>query len=142
VVGAANRFAATDGGKDAADVLAPWPSTAPACTGPHRLLPGMTGYIRLYLDHFTNACLLPSSAVFSRGGKPYILVVEDGVTRQVPVKVQVDDGRLVKIAILTRPNGPRGPQVLRELTGNEEVVLNRQLEVGEGQKVRVTREDW
>src|SRR5205823_6922739 len=38
----------------------------------HRLLPGMSGYMRLLLQKFENTYLIPASAVFSRGGKLYI----------------------------------------------------------------------
>jgi hypothetical protein len=60
-------------------------------------------------------------------------VVENGVTRQVPVAVQVNDGTLVKVAAVIPAAG--GRQVMRELTGNEVIVVSRQLEIGEGQPV-------
>jgi hypothetical protein len=60
-------------------------------------------------------------------------VVENGVTRQIPVAVQVNDGTLVKVAAVIPTAG--GRQEMRELTGTEVIVVSRQLEVGEGQPV-------
>jgi hypothetical protein len=71
--------------------------------------------------------------VYGRAGQSYILVVENGMARQIPVAVQVNDGTLVKVAAVIPAAG--GRHVTRELTGNEVVVLSRQLEVGEGQSV-------
>jgi multidrug resistance efflux pump len=109
-----------------------------------RLMPGMSGYMRLNFQHFSNAYLLPSSAVFTRGGKPYLLEVKDGVTHLLPVHVQYDDGRLAKVAVIEREaeTSHGQPDVLRELTGEEVILLNRQEEVGEGQSVQVTLENW
>jgi multidrug resistance efflux pump len=109
-----------------------------------RLLPGMSGYMRLNLQSFKNATLIPSSAVFTRGGKPYLLEVKDGVTRLVPVHVQVTDGKLAKVSVVVDEGSPiRGqPAVLRDLTGEEVLILNRQEEVGEGHTVKVTMKDW
>ncbi|HYH66318.1 MAG TPA: efflux RND transporter periplasmic adaptor subunit [Urbifossiella sp.] len=104
-----------------------------------RLVPGMTATVRLDLENFADAFLLPSGAVFGRAGQSYILVVEDGVTKGVPVAVQVNDGKLVKVAAVT-PAG--GRQVTRELTGREVVVAARQLEVGEGTRVNPVFESW
>jgi multidrug resistance efflux pump len=102
------------------------------------LVPGMSGNMRLYLDKVAAAHLLPSSAVYTQGGKTYILVVRDGITRQIPVRVQVSDGRMVKVAPL---QGSSETEV-QELTGAEEVVISRQLEVGDGAKVRTVVADW
>jgi hypothetical protein len=110
-----------------------------------RLLPGMSGYMRLNLRQFQNAYLLPSSAVFTRGGKPYILEVDrEGVTRLLPVHVQVNDGKLARATVIVQEADPsRGQaEVLRELTGDETVLVSRQAEVGEGQEVRVELEPW
>jgi len=104
-----------------------------------RLVPGMTATVRLDLENFADAFLLPSGAVFGKAGQSYILVVEDGVTKGVPVAVQVNDGTLVKVAAVT-PAG--GRQVTRELTGREVIVVARQLEVGEGTRVTPVFENW
>lgn len=104
-----------------------------------RIVPGMNATIRLDLEKFADAHLLPASAVFSKGGRTYIMVVEDGTTKTVPVAVQVNDGRLVKVArIVTGTGRP----VTHELTGREVVLTARQLEVGDGQRVDPVIEDW
>jgi hypothetical protein len=60
------------------------------------------------------------------------------------VHVQYDDGKLAKVAVIEQEAVPSDglPEVLRELTGQEVILLNRQEEVGEGQSVQVTLEDW
>jgi hypothetical protein len=113
-------------------------------TVPPKLLPGMSGYMRLNLQSFHDAYLLPSSAVFTRGGKPYLLEVKDGVTHLLPVHVQVNDGKLAKVSVITSEGSATSgePEVYRELAGNEVIILNRQSELNEGQPVKVTLEKW
>lgn len=127
-----------------ADDLLPFRPEVVAGNAAHRLLPGMGGTAFVELQSFDDVYLLPSAAVYTRGGKPYILTVEHGRSKQVPVKVQVNDGRLAKIVVVARPNGgkPGDRELLRELTGTEEIVASRQLEVGDGQPVRATVQDW
>ena len=104
-----------------------------------RIVPGTTATMRLDLEKFGDSYLLPAGAVYGRVGQPYILVVENGVTRQVPIVVQMNDGSLVKVAIVV-PSG--GQQLIQELTGNESVVVSRQLEVGEARQVKPVLEKW
>ena len=77
----------------------------------------MTGAVHLRLQRFADAFVLPASAVFSRGGKTYLLEVKDGVTRLVPVRVQVNDGTVAKVVVITRVPDARGGsrEVLRRL---------------------------
>lgn len=107
---------------------------------PRRIVPGTTANVRLDLEKFTDAYLLPSAAIYGKAGQSYILVVENGVTRAIPVAVQMNDGRLAKVATVLPSTTAR--QTLRELTGNEVIVLTRQLEVGEGQRVNPVLEKW
>jgi multidrug efflux pump subunit AcrA (membrane-fusion protein) len=103
---------------------------------PLELLPGMSGQMRLLLKRFQNVYLLPTSAVFSRGGKRYIAEVVDGKVHFVPVRVQVDDGKWMKLSLIRRqPDDPQEEETLSELTGSEEVVTGGQGELEEGQAV-------
>lgn len=114
------------------------PDWGPA--GRHKpIVPGTTATVRLDLEEFEDTFLLPSGAVYGKAGQPYILVVENGVTRAVPVAVQVNDGTLVKVAAVV-PGA--GREVSRELTGSEVIVATRQLEVGEGTRVTPVFENW
>jgi hypothetical protein len=109
-----------------------------------RLIPGMTGYMTLRLPS-DNSYLLPVGAVFSRGGKMYIAEVQEGKARLVPVEVQVEDGRLAKVAVIVhRPNPKTGTRetVRRGLTGTEEIIASGQSEIAEGQPVQTTPADW
>src|SRR5262249_46030915 len=103
-----------------------------------RLLPGQFGKMRLLLGNFQKAYLLPSSAVFSHGGTSYIYLVKEGRAQKVAVEVQADNGKLVKLALIERSGGE---EILRELSGDEEVVASNQGELSDGQAVRATRVD-
>lgn len=111
-----------------------------ASTGEGRILPGMNGRMRLTLGSFTHAYAVPSTAIYNRSGVPYVLLVENGKTRQVAARVQVNDGTTAKVALLER--GADGREVLRELTGSEQIVAGRQLEVGDGTSVVPSPTDW
>jgi len=103
-----------------------------------RLLPGMFGELTLVLRKFDNAYMLPSSVIITPGGYPYIYVVKDGKARLQPVRVQVDDGKLVKIELLNKDGA-----VVGDLTGTEEIIASNQGELAEGQPVKPTLvEDW
>src|SRR5207253_2112767 len=100
-----------------------------------RLLPGMSGHMRILLEKFGDSYLLPSSAVFTRGGKPYVIEVKGGVAHLVPVRVPVNDGRIAKVSVIAQAaNARTGVQeVLQDLTGAEEIVASRQGELSDGQ---------
>ncbi len=116
----------------------------PAGNTGQKLLPGMTGTLRLSLGGFGESFVLPSTAVYSRGGATYLMVVEDGKTKQLSVKVQLNDGQRVRVAVLARRKSPDGTtrEVLTELTGREDVVAARQLEFGDGASVKSGPSEW
>ncbi|MCE9531532.1 MAG: efflux RND transporter periplasmic adaptor subunit [Planctomycetes bacterium] len=129
--------------KSPGDPLPIRPRILDAGTKPFRLLPGMTGTIELRLSRTSAAYLLPSSAVYSINGKQYILIVRDGKTVQVPVQVQVDDGTVAKVNMIVTGDGrSKGRDVVRELTGEEEIVASRQVEIGDNRNVSTTLSDW
>jgi len=103
-----------------------------------RLLPGMFGHMTLLLRHFENTYLLPSAAIDIQGGNQYIYVVKDGKAHHQLVKVQVDDGKLVKVERL----GETG-EILGDLEGTEEVIVSNLGELTEGQPVKtVLEKNW
>jgi multidrug resistance efflux pump len=120
----------------------------PPLSGPRdlgrRLLPGMTGHMRINLEKFGDSYLLPSTAVFTRGGKPFLMEVRNGIVHLVPVRVPVNDGRIAKVSVIAHAaNARTGTQeTLHELTGSEEIVASRQGELTDGQAVRTTQVDW
>ena len=111
---------------------------------PPRLLPGMTGQMTVLLQRFANAYLLPSSTIVSRGSKQYIEIVKDGKVEVHGVRVQFNDGRQAKVAIVARRTDDQTGQAeqFTELTGDVEVVANRQSELTEGQPVHAVVGDW
>ena len=101
---------------------------------------------------FKDVALIPSQAVYTLGGTPYVLLVERsekgdpdiGRTRQVPVRVLVNDGKLARVLLVVHQGNPLKGEAeeLRELRPEEEVVLSRQIEIGDGQPLHVTAETW
>lgn len=109
-----------------------------------RLLPGMNCSIRLAIGGAGTSYILPSTAVFSKSGAKYILVVANGKTQSLPVRVQLNDGQRVRIAIVTRKISLDGTaqEELVGLRGDEDVVATNQLQVGDDVQVRISPTDW
>jgi membrane fusion protein (multidrug efflux system) len=105
--------------------------------GVTRLLPGMYGTMQLVLHNFRNVHLIPSQAIFTKGGKSYIYIVRQGTAHLTAVDVQVDDGILAKVTMTAGPRGQR-----RELTGAEQIILNNQGELTDGQAVEANQVKW
>jgi multidrug resistance efflux pump len=103
---------------------------------PLRLMPGQFGKMRLVVNSFQNAFLLPRSAVVTQGGTSFVYVVKDGRALKMPVEVQADNGELVKAALVEKVNGMA---VKRDLTGDEEIVSSNQGELNNGQAVKATQ---
>ena len=118
-----------------------FPADAPIS---RRLIPGMTGSIKLTIGNFGDSFVLPSVCVYSRSGVSYILVVQDGVTKELPVRVQLNDGKTVLIAIIANQQQSDGirSEVSSELKGDEQVVVARQLEIGPDTPVQSGLTDW
>ena len=107
-------------------------------------MPGMTATVKLAIRSFGDSLVLPSSAVYSRSGTSYIMLVEQGKTRQAPVRVQLNDGNITLVSIMTKRTEADGTknEVFSNLTGKEEVVLAKQLELGDGTAVKSGLSDW
>ena len=103
------------------------------------LLPGQYGKMRLVLRSFQGSYLLPSNAVLSQGGASYVFLVKEGRVVKVPVEIQADNGKTVKLVLIEKL---AGGEIKRELTGKEEVVFSNQGELGEGQAVKPVAVQW
>jgi len=104
-----------------------------------RLLPGMYGDMRLVLKNFKNAELLPSSAVFSRGGVRYVFLVRDGKAVLTHVDVQAENGTLDKVLVSETKDGQ---EVWRELRPEDAVVNSNQGELRDGQEIKTIPVEW
>lgn len=144
VLAAAGREVIEPKLKSITDPLPILPQIRAGATERPALLPGMSGQMKVLLQKFGDAFLLPSRAIFSRGGKPYVAVVQSGKVHRIPVRVQVNDGVLAKVAIIAQgANAHTGElETLRDLKGDEQVIVSRQSELSEGQPVRAFKEDW
>lgn len=97
-----------------------------------KLLPGMYGEANLILQKIDNAYTLPATAVYSREGLNYIMVVEQGVARRYRIRILFDDGKEVVVAKLV--DNKEVP-----LTGTEEIIVSNKGEIAEGQTVIASR---
>ncbi len=98
----------------------------------HRLLPGMYGRVNLVLEKVTNAQAIPTTAIFSRKGEQYVMIVKEGVARRQPVRIRFDDGKEAEVVrLLDNQEVP--------LDGSEELVISNKGEIADGQTVRPTR---
>ena len=107
--------------------------------------PGMYGTMTLLLQKFDNARLIPTSAVFERGGKTFIFEVKDNRAHLVPVRVQLEDGiqaKVVKLVQRTDPKTEKSEEVPEELSGDEEIIRSGQGEIADGQSVLAHQVDW
>jgi RND family efflux transporter MFP subunit len=100
----------------------------------HRLLPGMYGQVTLALQRISNAMVIPATALYSRKGENFIILVRDGAAHRQLVRVRYDDGREVEVVKLID-----GQEVA--LNESDEVVISNKGEIAEGQHVRSTRAD-
>ncbi|MCI0457373.1 MAG: efflux RND transporter periplasmic adaptor subunit [Gemmataceae bacterium] len=87
------------------------------------LRPGMFGSLTILLADVPEALMLPASALLPGGGKPAVLVVEDGKVRRQEVELGLTEGGRV--------------QVLRGLAGSEQVITDGKTTVRDGQAVEV-----
>jgi multidrug resistance efflux pump len=107
-------------------------------TEPLGLLPGQYGKMRLILRGFRKAYLLPRSAVVSQGGASFVFLVKDSRAIKVPVEVQADNGKLVKLVLVEKVGEE---ETKRELTEEDEVIASNQGELSNGQAVKTTPMD-
>lgn len=106
------------------------PSVAP------RLVLGITGTMKLKLENLGNAALVPSGAIFSKGGKPHLFLVEKNKAILYPATILLDDGNRAVVQIPFRGAKP-GPT--RHLKPEDSVVLNRQTELEDGMTVTTSK---
>jgi multidrug resistance efflux pump len=105
---------------------------------PLGLLPGQYGKMRLILRGFRKAYFLPRSAVISHGGASFVYLVKDGHAVKVPVEVQADNGKMVKVVLVEKIGEE---EVKRELTEDDEVIVSNQGELTNGQAVKTAPVD-
>jgi RND family efflux transporter MFP subunit len=89
------------------------------------LRPGMYGSITITLADYPDAMLLPTSALLAGTDKPSVMIVSNGKAHRQEVGLGYNDG--VRI------------QILRGLTGNEQVITDGKNTVREGQVVDIAK---
>jgi len=90
-----------------------------------QIRPGMYGTARLKLGAEAGAVFLPAQSVRQDAeGKEFVYVVAQSRIRKVPVETGLDDGKLIQV---------------RNLRGDEAVVLTASGDLQEGMEVRVVR---
>jgi RND family efflux transporter MFP subunit len=98
----------------------------------HKLMPGMYGQVSLILQTIADAQAIPATAVYSRGGINYILLVNGGIVHRQPVRIHFDDGKELDVAMIIDGKEQR-------LDGSEELIVSNKGEIAAGQKVRAIR---
>jgi hypothetical protein len=78
---------------------------------------------------------VPATALYSRKGENYIILVRDGVAQRQKVRIRYDDGREVEVVKLI--DGQEVP-----LSESDEVVVSNKGELAEGQRVKTTPIAW
>jgi RND family efflux transporter MFP subunit len=63
-----------------------------------KLLPGLYGYMTVYLEELSNIPVVPSSALLTAGQESYVFVCENGRARKCMVRTNYQDGTWVGIA--------------------------------------------
>ena len=111
------------------------------------LNPGMYGSAKLILQRFDEAYLVPSGVIFAGESSynTYIYEVRDGRAYRVPVRVQLDDGvesKIVKLVKQTNPQTGQVEETTLPVTDKEEIVLNDQGELSDGQAVTTIPVSW
>lgn len=109
-----------------------------------RLLPGMNGSIKLSIGGSGHSTILPSTCVYSRSGATYILTLSEGRTRQVPVRIHMNDGKQVRLSIVKQERRKDGTEfeTLSDLSGEDQVVLTNQLQIGDDVEVSALPTKW
>lgn len=97
----------------------------------HRLLPGMYGKATLSLQKIANAQAIPATAVYSRRGRNYVLLVQNGVAHRQLVRIRYDDGKEMEVVKL------KDDQEI-PLAGSDELIVSNKGEIADGQPVKAT----
>jgi RND family efflux transporter MFP subunit len=97
-----------------------------------KLKPGMYGEATLDLQRTDNAQAIPATAVYSRKGENFILLVHDGIVHRQKVRIRFDDGKELEVVKLI--DGKDVP-----LDGTEELIVSNKGEIAEGQRVRSSK---
>jgi len=97
-----------------------------------RIVPGVSGELRVEVGDSTGAATIPSSSIISKGGQSVILLVTAGIVRVKPVQVVVNDG---KSAIVRIREGIADKPTYRDLQIDDLVAISRQSKLADGDKV-------
>jgi RNA polymerase sigma factor (sigma-70 family) len=109
----------------------------PTITGKERfidgrlLLPGMAGSLTLAVSKFTKIYVVPAAVVFYQDIRYYIFLVEHVQARRVPVVVEANDGKWMKVVTIVDNRE-------HDLTGKETVIVSPPKDLRDGQPVTAT----
>jgi multidrug efflux pump subunit AcrA (membrane-fusion protein) len=93
---------------------------------PSRVLrAGMYGTVTIRLVDYPDALLLPTSALVISGGKPSVIVVEEGKARRLEIELGYNDGDHMHVTC--------------GLKGDEQVIIDGKNSVREGQAVEIAK---
>ena len=91
----------------------------------HTLRPGMYGNLTLNLEVHENALTVPAASLIIEKDKKFVYKVTDGKVEKVEIKTGIDDGIQV--------------EVIKGLTGSEDIIVKGKNTVSDGEVVEVVR---
>jgi len=91
----------------------------------HILRPGMYGNLTLNLEVHENAIIIPATALVVENDKKFVYKVRGGKVEKVEIKTDIDDGIQV--------------EVIKGLTGSEDIIVKGKNTVSDGEVVEVVR---
>lgn len=89
------------------------------------LRPGMFGNVILNLDVIEDAITVPADAIAVEKNNKFVYKVSDGKVEKVQIETGIDDGIRV--------------EVVKGLTGNEDIIVKGKNAISDGDRVEVTR---
>lgn len=101
------------------------------------IMPGSAGEINIFIGNVPGMATIPSSAIVSRGGQTVIMLAENGFVRIRQAQVVMNDGKsaIVRIRESTKENAN-----YRNLTTDDRIIVSRQADLSEGEKIAPVEE--
>lgn len=97
-----------------------------------KLVPGLYAEATVVLQKIQNAQAIPATAVYSRRGENFVLLVREGVSHRQKVRIRFDDGKELEVVKLVDSNEI-------PLDSTDELIVSNKGEIAEGQLVRTSR---
>jgi len=136
-----SRNASTVNNEFKGGVIPQFPDTLKGTPGSISLMPGTYGLVRFDLKSADGGLTLPASCIVMKGGVANVMKVDSGRVVMRPVAILQDDGVYVSASWVDK-DPQSGMRITLEMSAEDEVVLNNQGELEEGQLITAVPTDW